>query len=146
MSVSPIYAEHGKGGVFNLGVATMRLLAAAEETGGSFALAEFSGGEGAWTVPHVHRRAAESFYILEGRFDFTIADETVTAAGGEYILVPPGTKHVLGAQAGGGTALVLWVPGGLEQMFIELSQLAPEAIVDPKIRAEIASRHDSIPV
>jgi len=146
MSASWIHVEHGKGGIFDLGIATMRLLAAAEQTGGSFALAEFKGGEGVWTVPHVHREAAESFFILDGRFTFTIADKTTKAGAGAYILVPPETTHVLGAEAGGGTALVLWVPGGLEKMFIELSQLTPEAILDPKIRAEVASRHDSIPV
>lgn len=146
MSAPSIHVEHGKGRTFDLGIARMRLLAAAEQTGGMFALAEFKGGEGAWTVPHVHREAAESFFILDGRFAFTIADETTKASAGDYVLVPPRTKHVLGAEAGGGTALVLWVPGGLERMFIELSQLTPEAILDPRIRAEVASRHDSIPV
>jgi hypothetical protein len=31
-------------------------------------------------------------------------------------------------------------------MFIELGGLPPESITDPKIRAEIAQRHDSAPV
>jgi quercetin dioxygenase-like cupin family protein len=141
-----MHVEHGQGGTFDLGIAKMRLLAAAEQTGGTFALAEFKGGEGAWTVPHVHREAAESFFVLDGRFTFTIAGEITKAVAGDYVLVPPETKHVLGADAGGGTILVLWVPGGLEQMFIELSHLTPEAILDPTIRAEVASRHDSIPV
>ena len=52
----------------------------------------------------------------------------------------------VGLNAGGGTLLLPWVPGGLEKMFAELSQLTPEAILDPAIRAEVASRHDSIPV
>ena len=146
MATTTMHVSHGQGGVFDPGIAKMRLLAAAEQTGGGFALAEFKGREGAWTVPHVHREAAESFFVLEGGFTFTIGDETRRAGTGDYVLVPAGTKHVLGADAGGGTVLVLWVPGGLEKMFIELAQLAPEAILDPAIRGEVASRHDSIPV
>jgi mannose-6-phosphate isomerase-like protein (cupin superfamily) len=138
--------SHGQGQIVDLGIAKMRLLAAADQTGKTFGLAEFTGKEGAWTVPHVHRQLEESFFIIDGRFTFTIADETVEAGPGDYLLVSAMTPHVFEAQSGGGTILVLWVPGGLEQMFIELSQLSPDALRDPKTRAEVASRHDSIPL
>jgi hypothetical protein len=45
----------------------------------------------------------------------------------------------------GGRLLVLWTPGGLEQMFIELSRLGPDALRDPSARKAVASRFDSIP-
>ncbi len=146
MKSPSLHVEHSQGAIYDLGIARMRLLSAADQTGGGFALAEFKGGEGAWTVPHVHREAAESFFVLDGRFHFTVGSEAIAAGAGDYLLVPRDTPHVLGAGSGGGTVLVLWVPGGLETMFIELSQLTPEAILDPKIRAEVASRYDSIPV
>src|SRR6266704_4899473 len=45
----------GEGRTVNLGIVTMRVLAAgAATTNRAFTLAEFSGGEGSWTVPHVH--------------------------------------------------------------------------------------------
>ena len=136
----------GEEATFDLGIAKMRLLARATQTDNSFSLAEFRGGEGPWTVPHVHRRASESFFVLEGRFAFTIGDETIEARPGDYVLVPPETKHVLGAEAGGGSVLAIWVPGGLEEMFIELSKLSPGALLDPSVRAAISARHDSVPV
>jgi len=37
------------------------------------------------------------------------------------------------------------VPGGLEQMFIELGTLPPNAIRDPDIRRTISERFDSVP-
>src|SRR5215469_16922386 len=62
----------GEGRTVNLGVVQMRVLAAGEATtNGAFTLAEFSGGEGLWTVPHIHREMEESFYVLDGEFIFT---------------------------------------------------------------------------
>lgn len=140
-----IVIRRGDGATYDLGVAKMRLLTAAADSSKLLAIAEFAGGEGPWTIPHVHQKTAESFLVMDGSFTFTIGDRTFEAGPGDFILVPPGTKHVLGGGAGGGTALVTWAPGGLEEMFIELSRLSAEAIRDPAVRAEIASRHDSVP-
>jgi quercetin dioxygenase-like cupin family protein len=138
----------GQGRTVDLGVVQMRVLAnGAATNGGAFALAEFSGiGEGAWTVPHLHRGFEESFFVLDGRFTFTVGDEAIEADAGMYILVPRGTAHTISAAAGGGRFLTLMVPGGLEEMFFELGQLPPNAIRDPSVRAAISARYDSIPV
>jgi hypothetical protein len=50
------------------------------------------------------------------------------------------------AEAGGGRFLTLWTPSGLEQMFVELSRLSPDALRDPDVRRAISSRFDSVPV
>jgi quercetin dioxygenase-like cupin family protein len=138
----------GEGRTVDLGVAQMRVLASgADANGGAFTFAEFSGtGEGAWTVPHLHRGFEESFLILDGLFTFNVGDEAIAATPGMYILVPRGTSHTFSAAAGGGRFLLLMVPGGLEKMFFELGQLPPNAIRDPAVRAAIAARYDSIPV
>ena len=136
----------GEGDVYELGVASMRVLLTSKDTGGTVSLAEFSGKEGLWTVPHVHRLGSESFYVVSGRFTFTVGGESIEAGPGDFVLVPPDTEHTMGGASGGGTVLVAWSPAGLEKMFVELSALSPEAIVDPAVRAEIASRHDSHPV
>lgn len=131
---------------FDLGVIRMRLLVSKAQTGGAFALVEFDGSEGPWTVPHVHRQMEESFYVLEGEFTFTCGDREIQAHPGSYLLVPRGTPHVMRAGPGGGRFLTLMVPGGLEDMFRELSQLPPDSLRDPKARAAISARYDSIPV
>ena len=38
------------------------------------------------------------------------------------------------------------MPAKLEKMFMELGWLTATSITDPKARAEIAKRHDSVPV
>lgn len=137
----------GQGRAVDLGVAQMRVLASGDATNGAFALTEFSGtGEGAWTVPHLHRGFEESFFILDGLFTFTVGAESIAARPGMYILVPRSTPHTISAAAGGGRFLTLMVPGGLEEMFFELGRLPRNAIRDPAARAAISARYDSIPV
>ena len=40
---------------------------------------------------------------------------------------------------------MLWVPGGLEQMFLKLAELGPDAIRNPSVRAAISAKYDSVP-
>jgi quercetin dioxygenase-like cupin family protein len=137
----------GEGPSVDLGVVTMRVLAAGDVTDHAFTLAEFFGtGEGAWTVPHLHRGMEESFFVLDGLFTFTVGGREIEATSGMYILVPRETAHTISAAEGGGRFLTLMVPGGLEQMFFELGQLPPNAIRDPVARAAVSARYDSIPV
>jgi quercetin dioxygenase-like cupin family protein len=137
----------GEGEVGDLGVVRMRVLAAGESTtNGSFSLLEFSGDHGPWTVPHLHRGMEESFYVLDGEFTFAVGDERITTEPGSYILIPRGTPHMLAAGAGGGRLLCFMVPGGLEEMFLELAQLPPDSITDSAARAAISARYDSIPI
>ena len=140
------FLDQSQGEVADLGVVRMRLILSEEQTNGAFAVAEFRGAEGVWTVPHVHERMEESFYVLEGTFVFTVGGREVEAKQGAFLMVPRGTPHVMRAGPGGGALLTLFTPAGLEKMFIELGRLPATSITDPKVRAEIAKRHDSVPV
>lgn len=136
----------GQDGWRALGPVEFRVIVAAGQTEGRFALLEFAGAEGPWTVPHIHRDMDESFFVLDGEFTFTIDGIEMRAVAGTYLLVPRGTPHVLAAGHGGGRLLTFAMPGGLEDMFIELSELGAGAIVDPAARAAVAARYDSRPV
>ncbi len=135
----------GEGRTVNLGVIQMRVLAAGEATNRAFTLADVTGGQGPWTVPHIHRGMEESFYVLDGEFTFAVGEQEIPAGPGSYVLVPRGTRHGITAGAEGGRFLTLMVPGGLEEMFFELAGLPPGSITDPAVRAAISARHDSIP-
>jgi quercetin dioxygenase-like cupin family protein len=134
-----------RGDTFELGNITMRLLVGTDQTNGAFALGEFAGGEGPWTVLHTHENTEESFYILDGIFTFTVADDDFQAGPGSFILVPRSTKHVMRAEPGGGRFLTLWTPAGLEAMFVELSRMPADSLRDPDVRRAISARFDSIP-
>lgn len=140
------FIEGSKGDTFELGIITLRLLIGADQTNGAFALGEFSGGEGPWTVPHVHENTEESFYVLEGNFTFTLGGDDVEAGPDSFILVPRGLSHVMRASSGGGRLLTLWTPGGAEAMFKELSRMPADSLRDPEARKAVSARFDSIPV
>src|SRR4029450_5467828 len=44
-----------------------------EESGGGFTLLDNTNPAGTFLPPHVHKREDETFYILEGEFEFTVA-------------------------------------------------------------------------
>jgi len=138
--------DGSSGDTFDLGVVRMRLLATSKQTDGTFSLGEFSGAEGRWTVPHVHKKTHESFFVLEGAFTFSLGSEDIEAKAGTYILVPLGLPHVITAHAGGGRFLTMWSPAGLEEMFVRLSQQSADGLRDPAVRAEMSRTFDSVPV
>ena len=140
------FLDHRQGEIADLGVVRMRLIVPGEETGGAFAVAEFRGQEGTWTVPHIHERMEESFYVLEGTFVFTLGEREVGAKQGDFVMVPRGTPHLMRAGPGGGALLTIFTPAGLERMFMELGRLPKASITDTAARAEISKRHDSVPV
>ena len=142
----PLVAGPDAGRATDLGVVRFRLIAGGDLTRGAFSLAEFSGDEGPWTVPHVHREIEESFYVLDGTFTFTIDGRDIEAGPDTYVLVPRGTPHVMRAHPDGGRFLTLMIPGGLEEMFFELGSLSPGALRDPEARKAISAKYDSVPV
>jgi quercetin dioxygenase-like cupin family protein len=146
MEGDAMFVEPGEGAVADLGVTSMRLLVDAEQTRGALGAAEFSGRRGAWTVPHQHLSLEECFYVLSGAFAFECGSEQVEAAPGAFVMVPRGTRHLLTAVTDEASLLVLWTPGGLEQMFLELARLDHDSLTDPAARAAVSRRFDSIPV
>ena len=142
--MDPHFVAGAGGEVAGLGVADMRLLLSSEQTNGALAIGEFVGSPGPWTVPHVHRQLEELFYVVDGRFRFTCGESDLVAEPGALLMVPRGMPHVFVAETDA-KVLVLWMPGGLEQMFLELGRLGGD-LTDPAVRAQVAQRYDSVPV
>jgi mannose-6-phosphate isomerase-like protein (cupin superfamily) len=138
--------RQGEGRDAQLGVVNMRVLASAAQTGGAFSLVEFTGGPGAWTVPHVHDRTDESFFVLDGHFSFNVDGADLQVGPSEFVLVRRGLPHVMTAGEGGGRFLTLWCPGGNEEMFFELAALGADALRDPEARVAVSHKYDSRPV
>ena len=84
----------GQGQAVDLGIVRMRVLAAGEDTTKrAFTLVEFAGGEGPWTVPHLHGGMEESFFVLDGEFTFTVGEQEIPVGAGSYLLVPRRTEE-----------------------------------------------------
>jgi len=89
-------------------------------TGGAYALFEVTTRTGAGPPPHVNHREDESFYVIEGEYEFLVDDRTVMARTGSLVYVPKGILHVHnGVGEGKGRMLITQTPGGLYEHFFE---------------------------
>ena len=75
---------------------------------------------GAGSPSHVHHREDESFYVLEGEYEFLVEGRTIRAGAGFLLYVPKGTLHAhRNVGEGVGRMLVTQTPGGLYERFFE---------------------------
>ena len=59
-----------------------------EDTNGAFVIAELTASAELGPPPHVHRSADETFYILDGIFEFSLAGQPFTARAGSLVYLP----------------------------------------------------------
>jgi quercetin dioxygenase-like cupin family protein len=97
-----------------------------EQTGGAYSLFEVTTQPGVGPPPHVQHREDESFYVLEGDYEFLVEGRTIRAGAGSLIYVPRGALHAhknVGKTTG--RMLVSQTPGGLhERFFAEIGEPA----------------------
>ena len=93
----------------NLSASGVTLLADVTDTDGhltSHRSIFLPGKEGA--PPHLHREAAELFFVLKGSLRVLTGEDLITLQEGDFLLVPPKTPHAFEA-AGDEPAEVLFV-------------------------------------
>ena len=105
------------------------------QTGGAYALFEVTTQPGAGPPPHVNHREDESFYVLEGEYEFLMEGSTIRAGAGSLLYFPKGTLHAHnGVGEGVGRMLVTQTPGGLyERFFEELGKVADVDDAEPPV-------------
>jgi quercetin dioxygenase-like cupin family protein len=91
-----------------------------EQTGGAFSLFEIASPPGEGPPPHVQHREDESFYLLEGEYEFLVEGRAFRVGPGSLIYVPRGTLHAhKNVGEGTGRLLLSQTPGGLHERFFE---------------------------
>ncbi len=63
------------------------------QTGRAYALFEVTTQPNGGPPPHVQHREDESFYVMEGEYEFLIGGQTLRVGAGSLIYVPKGTLH-----------------------------------------------------
>ena len=115
------------------------VLASGEATG-SYEVFLQRGPEGSGPPPHSHPWD-ESFYVVGGRIDFGIGDESLTATAGTLVHLPAGTVHWFRFGAGGGEMVSMTSRLGASKMFTDMArEIAP---VNPDLEqlAAVGGRH-----
>lgn len=106
---------------------------------------EWRAAPGFDTGLHVHERLEETWYVLEGELEFQLGDETVRAAAGATVFVPPQVPHAF-ANRGDVPArfLLILSPPGHDRYFDELAEiLAVDGPPDSDAIADLRRRYDT---
>ncbi len=95
-----------------------------EDSNGAYALVEQVNSIGTGIPLHVHNNEEETFFIIEGKYEFTIKGQSVSAPIGSTVHLPRGVAHEFKVIAGAPARALIWLcPAGGEKMFQELSAL-----------------------
>jgi mannose-6-phosphate isomerase-like protein (cupin superfamily) len=131
----------GEGRTIDLGGFGVTVKAGREQTGGAFTLIET--GEavlGAGPPLHVHRDAAESFYVIEGEYLMHLDGRDFACPAGSFVHVPLGLPHTFKVTTPGSRKLNLYTPAAMEGYFDDLAEAIRNGIDEAGL-SEIAERY-----
>ncbi|SHM58971.1 quercetin 2,3-dioxygenase [Cryptosporangium aurantiacum] len=100
----------------------MVVKAAAEQTGGAFALIEWSAPAGFGPPLHQHNTEDEAFYLFEGAIDVQCGDDRWTVGPGDFVFLPRGVPHGFVVADGPVRGLQITSPAGFERFVAELGR------------------------
>jgi uncharacterized RmlC-like cupin family protein len=83
--------------------------------------------------PHIHHHEDESYYVLNGEFEFMSGGRQFRAGAGSFVYLPRGELHLHRALAGAAKALVLVTPAGVEKFITEAGNAAADPSAVPPV-------------
>jgi mannose-6-phosphate isomerase-like protein (cupin superfamily) len=131
----------GEGRSIDLGAFAMTVKASWDETDGVFSLLEAEEPPGFGPPLHIHRDAAEAFYVLEGEYIMFLDDGEVRCAAGSFIFIPAGTRHGFRVGAAPSRKLNFYFPAAMIGYFDDLSAAISRGEVNESLLDDIARRH-----
>jgi quercetin dioxygenase-like cupin family protein len=122
-----IHLDRGAGTAYWLLTSLFTFKLTGAETNGALSIAELDADPAMGPPPHIHRKADEYFYILEGTFDFSLDGRPFSAGPGAFVHLPRGIVHTHSAGAGKpARALVIQSPAGVEKFIAEAGSAATD--------------------
>ncbi len=124
---------------------TIALLADASATGGLLGVSRTTLGRGRdGATPHYHRGSAEMFFILDGRLQVLVGEETVDVEAGDTLVVPPHTVHAFAAAPGSGADVLIMITPGVERFaYFRLLDRVRRGRADPRELLAVQERFDT---
>jgi quercetin dioxygenase-like cupin family protein len=117
LAYKPIISMPGEHKMINPPGGKIEMLATREQTDGQFGIMVLDGGRGPGPAI-VHHRGSETWYVIEGEYEFHVGDKVFEGGPGTFVSVDAGQPHGFIAKPNG-RLLVIFQPGGYEQFFVE---------------------------
>lgn len=89
-----------------------------EQSGGDWAVVEWSVRSGDEPPLHTHTREDETVYVLEGAITAYVGDQRIDVDAGSYAALPKGIQHGLTVRGEEARLLVTLAPAGTEYFFV----------------------------
>lgn len=137
-TASAFVLRPGEGRSIDLDDFRMVVKATGEETGGSFSLLEADEPAGFRPPLHVHRDAAEAFYVLEGEYVIRVDEREFPCSAGSFIFIPAGTPHGFKVGAMASRKLNFYAPAAMVGYFDDLADATKKGDVNDEVLSEIA--------
>lgn len=137
----PTILRPGQGQAIDLGGFEMVVKAGQGATAGAFTLLEATEPPGFGPPMHIHRDAAEAFYVLEGEYRIFLPDGEHRCPAGSFIHIPAGIEHGFRVGDVASRKLNLYTPAAMVGYFEELSAAIRSGEVDPERLDAIARRY-----
>jgi quercetin dioxygenase-like cupin family protein len=129
--IGPYGLRYGEGDAYwFLDILTI-FKATTRTTGGGFALLEQRAAKGAGPPLHVHRREAESFYVLDGELTIWAGGQLIEAPAGSFVYGPPNVPHTFTVASDEARFLLLTQPAGFDAFLRAFGQAATSATLPP---------------
>ena len=126
---------------FHGAIFTIKVLTS--ETNGSYTILDVIHPPNVGPASHMHPKGSETFYIIEGDYEFILNEEPLTGKPGDVIFVPKGTPHRFVVGYKGGHALVI-SPPELEFYFFKVSELLDKGGVSHMTESNIAKQYGQV--
>ena len=107
---------------YKFGSDTIALLLEGKNTSGQYTLTQDSFSKGFKVPKHSHSKNTETFYVLEGKVQFTVDKKEYQLTEGMVIYIPPGSDHSLLALTDS-KMLMIYSPSGFEDTLRKLQRI-----------------------
>ena len=113
------------------------------ETNGSYTVMDIIHPPNLGPPLHVHPKGSETFYIVEGNYEFILDGQSIIGKPGDVIFVPKEVPHKFIVGDKGGHAVVI-SPPDLEFYFFKVSELLGKDEVSYEIESSIGRQYGQV--
>ena len=131
----------GEGRSIDLGGFSMAVKATQDDTEGAFTLLEAQEPPGFGPPLHIHRNAAEAFYVLEGEYIIFLEGREAVCPAGSFIFIPAGLVHGFRVGDVPSRKLNLYAPAAMVGYFDEVAAAISAGNLEDDALADIAKRY-----